>query len=133
MESKPKKILLVDDDEELCEEMAGILIEEGYAVTTAFEGLQGKTLLEKNAYDLVLLDIKMPGLNGIEVLKHAKEKKFPGKYVIITGGVAEDENSNSVKVAVSEPDQEIVKLADAIIGKPFNVVAILEKIQELLG
>lgn len=128
-----KKILLVDDDEELCDELAGILEEEGYAVTTAFEGMQGKKLLEKNSYDLVLLDIKMPGISGLEMLKYAKDRKAPGKFVLITGGVAADTASNTIKVAVAEQDQAIVKLADGIIGKPFDVIDILNKIQQLLG
>jgi CheY-like chemotaxis protein len=133
METKSKRILLVDDDEELCEELSGILAEEGYSVTTAYEGSKGKKLLEKNQYDLVLLDIKMPGINGLEVLKHAKEKKFFGRYVLITGGAAVDESSQTIKVAVAESDQEIVKLADAIISKPFDVEIILNKIEKLIG
>lgn len=133
MTIKSKSILLIDDDEELCDELAGILDEEGYRVTTATEGLKGKELLEKNNYDLVLLDIKMPEIDGVAVLKHAKEKNIPGKYVIITGGATFDESTNAVKVAIPEQDQEIIKLADAIVGKPFDVEIILNKIEKLIG
>lgn len=133
MDMKSKNILLVDDDEELCEEIAGILTEEGYSVTTAFEGVQGKKLIEHNRYDLVLLDIKMPGINGLEILKYAKDTKVPAKFIIITGGIDTDIGSPAIKISGLEHDQEIAKRAEAIIAKPFDVVVLLEKIHQLIG
>ncbi len=133
MNTDAKKILIIDDDEELCDELAGILGEEGYKVDTAFEGTKGKKLLEKNHYDLVLLDIKMPGINGLELLKHAKERKVKGKFVLITGGAAYDDNTNDIKVAVGETDQQLLKLADSIVGKPFDVEMVLHTIDKLIG
>jgi DNA-binding response OmpR family regulator len=133
METKPKRILLIDDDEELCEELAGILDEEGYQVTIATEGSIGKKMLDKNVYELILLDIKMPGFSGVELLKYAKEKKKPGKFVMITGGAAIDETTNTIKVAIPNSEQQIIKLADAIVGKPFDVELVLAKIGKLIG
>ncbi len=64
-----KKILIIDDDKELCEEMAEILKGEGYDVSTAFDGLAGKKLIEENHYNLLLLDVKLPDINGLDILK----------------------------------------------------------------
>jgi len=62
-----KKILIVDDDEEFCEEMSEILADEGYYVEQLFKGVKVIKLLKENKYDLVFLDMKMPGISGFEI------------------------------------------------------------------
>ena len=59
-----KKILIVDDDEEICEEFSEILKGQHYLVETAFDGLKASAMIVKGEYDLVILDLKLPGLSG---------------------------------------------------------------------
>jgi len=124
-----KKILMIDDDEELCEETAEILIDEGYHVTTAFDGLRGKRLIEKYNYDVLILDVKMPGLSGLEILQNVKEKNRELRVVILTGKPLSKELPGGR--GLKDREEEILKLADAIISKPFHIELLLGKIKEL--
>ncbi|MCK5055826.1 MAG: sigma-54-dependent Fis family transcriptional regulator [Candidatus Aminicenantes bacterium] len=66
-------ILIVDDDMIVRESMSNWLKEEGYAVDTSEDGLSGLEKIKTNNYDLAVVDIKMPGMDGIELLKLSKE------------------------------------------------------------
>ena len=121
---------MIDDDEELCEEITEILTNEGYRVTTAFDGLSGKRLVEKYDYDILILDVKMPGLSGLDILESIKEQNKELKVIILTGRPL----SKNLQEELSYEDKEndILGLADGIIGKPFDIGALLGKIKELL-
>ncbi|MCK4739225.1 MAG: response regulator [Deltaproteobacteria bacterium] len=69
-----KKILIVDDEEGIRLLYKEELEEEGYAVELAASGEEALKALKKEHVDLVLLDIKMPGMDGVEVLRRVKEK-----------------------------------------------------------
>lgn len=69
-----KKILVVDDEEGLRLLYKEELEEEGAEVSLAASGMEALEKLEKDSVDLVLLDIKMPGMDGVEVLRRVKEK-----------------------------------------------------------
>lgn len=124
-----KRILMIDDDEELCEETSEILIDQGYRVTTAFDGLTGKRLIEKYDYDILILDVKMPGLSGLDILEGVKEQYKELKVVILTGKPLSRELPE--ERSYKDKEEEILKLADAIIGKPFHIEVLLDKIKEL--
>jgi DNA-binding response OmpR family regulator len=121
---KIKRILVIEDDEDMCCEVGEILKEEGYSVTTAFDGLEGKNLAESGDYDIILLDLKMPKLRGIEVMKSVREKRADMKILVMTGTVLENE---------SEEKEAISNLADGCINKPFDVAKMLVKIKNLSG
>ncbi|MCW5895052.1 MAG: response regulator, partial [Bacteroidetes bacterium] len=72
--AEKRKILVVDDEDALRTVLSAELNSEGYDVGTAADGMEALDELRKGAYDLVLLDIKMPNMNGFEVLKVIKEK-----------------------------------------------------------
>ena len=69
------KILIVDDDPNIRRLYKEELEEEGYEVDVAVSGMEGLQLFEKENYDLVTLDILMPDMDGIKVLRQMKEKK----------------------------------------------------------
>lgn len=120
---------MIDDDEELCEEITEILTNEGYRVTTAFDGLSGNRLIKKYDYDLIILDIKMPGLSGFDVLRGIKGQNKKIKVIVLTGrpmskNLLEERDHN-------DKDDRVLGLADGIIGKPFDIEALLGKIKEL--
>lgn len=81
-ENKP--VLVVDDEETLRFIISSVLEDEGYQVTTAASGEEAMRLLEANPYKLVISDIVMPGMSGIDLLRKIKEKKPETEVVIIT-------------------------------------------------
>lgn len=68
----PKKVLLIDDEKEWLEPIALELQKLGYDVALAFDGLNGLEMAKRENPDLIFLDIRMPGLNGFEVLERLK-------------------------------------------------------------
>ncbi len=80
-----KKILLIDDDKELCAELAEILTDEGYFIELAFDSKTGILKLKKNKYDIVILDYKLPGGCGIDILKEFKPKIPDTIFILVTG------------------------------------------------
>jgi DNA-binding response OmpR family regulator len=132
-----KRVLIVDDDEEICEEMSEILSDKGYSVNTVFDGLKAWELIEKQEFELLLLDLKIPGLSGENILKAAKSAGIKAKIVVLTGrpmkkmlkyGAAiskEDESDTSEK--------EILSLCDGFINKPFDIESLLKTIKNLIG
>lgn len=70
----PRPILIVDDDVELVTLLVDYLRLEGFAPTAAHNGIEALELLDKNEYEIMVLDVMMPGMNGVEVLKRVREK-----------------------------------------------------------
>ena len=85
-------ILVIDDELSMLELLEIILTKEGYQVTCADSGKQAISLLQKGSYDLLLCDIKLGDINGIEVLKRAKEKN-PESVVIMISAYSSAENA----------------------------------------
>src|SRR6056300_1498436 len=81
------QILLIEDEEPIRRVMVRILSDESasYEITEAENGKQGLSKLEKNSFDLVLCDIKMPKMDGIEVLQAAKAKGIYVPFIMLTG------------------------------------------------
>jgi CheY-like chemotaxis protein/glycine cleavage system H lipoate-binding protein len=102
-------ILVVDDDKTLCEGVEMVLKDEGYMVDTVFSGDEALRILEKNKYAVVIVDLMMPGMNGIDLLREIKKKRPDTTVIMITG-------FPSIKTAV-----ESIKLsAYDYIPKPFT-------------
>lgn len=81
------KILLIEDEEPIRRVLIRILTEESdtYEVIEAHDGKEGLILLEKQPFDLVLCDIKMPKMDGIEVLQNANKKNIGAPFIMLTG------------------------------------------------
>jgi len=80
-------ILIVDDDKAIADILKDLLSESGRSVDVCYDGLTGVESLQKNVYDLVIVDLVMPRIGGLDVLKYAK-KINPGVIVIIITGYA---------------------------------------------
>lgn len=85
MTKMPTKVLLVDDEEDFVEMLSLRLETVGQQVTPAYSGQECLAILEEKDIDVVILDIKMPGMDGIETLKEIK-KRFPLVEVIMMTG-----------------------------------------------
>ncbi|MDH4232867.1 MAG: sigma-54 dependent transcriptional regulator [Nitrospirota bacterium] len=79
------RILIIDDEEIVRASCSRLLSPEGYSVKTAHNGKNGLTLLESHAFDLVLTDLQMPDMNGIDVLRKIKETWPDTEVIIMTG------------------------------------------------
>jgi two-component system nitrogen regulation response regulator NtrX len=78
-------LLIVDDEPSILQSLGGLLSDEGFEVTTAANGYEALKTIEVESPDLVLLDIWMPGIDGIETLKEIKKKSPNIQVIIITG------------------------------------------------
>ena len=79
------KLLIIDDEEANVRVLSISLRADGYEVVTAYSGEQGLQVFDQEAPDVVLTDIKMPGMDGIEVLGKIKERQPDAEVIIITG------------------------------------------------
>ncbi|MDD4052879.1 MAG: response regulator [candidate division Zixibacteria bacterium] len=102
-------ILVVDDQPDLRELLVKILSKEGYAVDTAVNGVDAQEKLRQKPYHLVLADVKMPGFNGLDLVKVIK-REFPG-----TGAIVMTDYGDSYTVK-----EALLIGADEYITKPFK-------------
>ncbi|RMF89691.1 MAG: diguanylate cyclase [Nitrospinota bacterium] len=97
-EGTPPRILVVDDEQELCEVLREILSQEGYVVETAADGEETLALMQQRAYDLVLSDLQMPKMDGLELLRRIKEFPSPPDVIIITGHASVESAVRAMKL-----------------------------------
>ncbi len=92
--NKSKKILLVEDETDLRELYQSLLEEEGYSVVAVADGKEGLRIIKEGGYDLVLLDIMLPFIDGLEILEtisHDRERKQPSKTIVLLTNLAQDQ------------------------------------------
>ncbi|MFC2041107.1 response regulator [Chloroflexota bacterium] len=88
--SEKLKILVVDDNEEFCKNVTDILELKGYEVVSAYDGFKGLEAVKENGFDLVLMDVKMPVMNGVETFKKVKEIAPNTPVIMATAFAVED-------------------------------------------
>lgn len=112
------KVLLVDDEETFARALSERLDSRGVAAETAFGGKKALELIEKNAPDVMILDLKMPGMDGMEVLRQVK-KNYPDIQTIVLSGYGTESTIN-----------EAARLgAVDFLGKPTDINSLMEKIR----
>jgi len=85
MDERHWKVLFIDDDEAICKVMSIDLTDAGYQVFTAADGESGINLLKKEPCQIVITDIRMPGIDGIEVVRRIKEGDPDVEVIVVTG------------------------------------------------
>lgn len=116
-----EKILIIDDEKEILESLSSILRDEGFSVFTARDGKEGIETYISVRPDLVLLDVWMPEMDGIEVLRRIKEIDRDSKVVVISG-------HGNIQTAV----EAVKKGANDFIEKPLSIENVLEVITRCL-
>ncbi len=117
---KPR-ILLVDDEEIAIDNLKPILAKAGYMVVTANSGLKACEAISRTVFDVVITDLKMSGVDGIEVLKRAKNASSDTKVIMMTGYATVDTAVETMKMG-----------AFHYITKPFKAAEVKSVIQEAL-
>jgi DNA-binding NtrC family response regulator len=95
MVARHLKLLIVDDEVDTCENLSDILTDIGYAVDIAHDGLTALHLVEQNAYDVALLDLRMPGMDGLELYRRMK-RISAGTLAIVVSAYAGSETARSI-------------------------------------
>ena len=118
-----KKILVVDDEKNLVRLVEYNLKKQGYSIDVAFNGLEALQKVENNKPDLILLDIKMPVMNGIEVCVRLKQNPETSSIpVIVVSVLADNEEVLSLGVRSTitkpfDPEQLLKEVKSALDGK----------------
>ena len=115
-----EQILIIEDEEKLARFVELELTHEGYAVDKAFDGRDGLAKLESGQYDLALLDVMLPGLNGLEVLRRAR-RTVDTPVIMLTA-------RDSVMDKVTGLDMG----AEDYVTKPFEIEELLARIRAAL-
>ena len=124
-ENRMKKwILIADDDSVICGGLSEALKDEGYETVTAENGEDALELLKARRFDLLLLDLKMPRINGVEVLKKLEDEKMAIKTVVLTG--------NLLGNSLSDEHYRILGLASNVMTKPFDMEELMLNIKSCL-
>ncbi|MBL7996238.1 response regulator transcription factor [bacterium] len=115
------RILIIEDDERLSRFLKHGLTQDGFAVDTCADGESALVEFEVNTYDLVILDWKLPGMDGIEVCKEIRKK---GSNVPVLFLTAQDSVTNKIEGLESG--------ADDYLTKPFSFMELAARLQALL-
>lgn len=116
-----KKLLVVDDDDEIRELLEFDLSHSGYFVDTACDGMDGLNKAVTNNYDLVLLDVMMPKMNGYDVCKNLRKAKPEVPVLLLTA-----------KGTITDKTQGFDCGADDYLVKPFDIQEVLLRVKALL-
>lgn len=115
-------VLLVDDDHDLCQSLWDLFRDEGFRVSLAHSVCGAETSLNMRAYNVVLIDMKLPEGNGAEVLRLVRAGNPSARTVLITGYRSEMEQL---------VEQAMAGGADAVCYKPFDVKKLLDTVKQL--
>jgi len=121
-----KKILVIDDDKLVLMTLKRLLSREGYKIITALSGKGALRRIEEDGFDLVISDIKMPQMDGVETVKIIREYlarngKKPVPEIFITAYAKEDIYQEALALNVA-----------GYIEKPFDVKALLQSIEKVI-
>ncbi len=115
------RIFLLEDDTNLCETVTDFLEEEGFAVDAVYDGEEAEAKLYEERYDILLLDVNVPGINGFELLKEARARGVDTPAIFITS-----------LNAIENLEEGYESGADDYIRKPFALKELLLRITTLL-
>ena len=95
-------LMLVDDDEDFLEVMSERLKTRGVDVSTASSAGDALDLIDRELFDVVILDLQMPGIDGIDTLKRIKEKREELQVILLTGHATVDKAVESIKLGATD-------------------------------
>lgn len=118
MAAKKRKVLLVEDETVVRESVRDWLVEDGYDVDVAQDGEEALGKIKEEEFSVVVLDLKLPGIDGLQVFEHAKELKPETKGVIITAYPSKETQEKAKSLGLLD-----------YLAKPFKV----DDLEKLIG
>jgi DNA-binding response OmpR family regulator len=115
------RILLVEDNHRLSDSLRRTLEEDGYAVDTAFDGLDGEEMGLMTGYDVIILDLMLPGKDGLDVCRELRDRRVATPILMLTARDALDDRVRGLDSG-----------ADDYLVKPFEVEELRARIRALL-
>ena len=110
------RLLIIEDEEQLLDALKKGLMKRGYAVDTAEDGITGSEMAYQNEYDVIILDLNLPGKDGIEVLEDIRTRSMTTKVLILSA-------RSSVQLDLGANDY---------LGKPFDFLELEARIRNLI-
>jgi len=117
---KALKVLVVDDDPDFAETIADVLESEGHTVAVAFTGEEALARVEDFDFDLAFMDVRLPGINGVESFLEIRNRKPLAKVIMMTGFSMEDLLQRALDSG-----------AWAVLKKPLDILDILRRVDEI--
>ncbi|HCT31232.1 MAG TPA: DNA-binding response regulator [Bacteroidales bacterium] len=115
------KVLIVEDDRDIADLIAIHLTDLGFEIDKAFDGKEGLLKALNNSYKIVLLDIRLPGLDGIEVCKKIRQEKINIPILMVTSKSEEIDKIIGLEIG-----------ADDYITKPFSIRELIARVKAIL-
>ena len=115
-----RAVLVVEDESDIRDVIAEILELYDYSVTQASDGLEGWRLADSNVYDLIITDLGIPGINGLELVRRIRAASIITPVLIITGVIFENSNN---EVRANQPCDVLLK--------PFKIEDLMKKVAAL--
>lgn len=115
-------VLIVDDEVDACRNLSDILVDLGYRVDVAHDGPSALELVRERPYDIALLDLKMPGMDGVELYKRLKAMRSGTVAIVVTAFAAS-------KIAKAALDAGVAE----VVAKPVDLHRLLGLVEETLG
>ncbi|WP_407301962.1 response regulator transcription factor [Raoultella planticola] len=116
----PKKVLIIEDDENIAELLQLHLCEEGYEISHAAEGTGGLAMVRQGGWDALILDLMLPGIDGLEICRHARTMASYMPIVIISARASEVHRVLGLELG-----------ADDYLAKPFSMLELVARVKAL--
>ncbi len=117
--SEKAHVLVVDDDIGICETISDILVARGYRVAIAEDGFKAIERVRGNTFDVVLMDVKMPGMNGVETYREMKKIRPRMRVIMMTAYTLDELIRNALREGAS-----------GVLYKPFDIARLTKLIDE---
>lgn len=117
---QPLDILVVDDEQSICLLLRDVLARFGHQVITCQDGETAIEMASDRHLDLIFLDIRMPGMSGLDVLKKLRDLQREAKFVMITGFAKDDIIEEALQSGAS-----------ACLSKPFRLAQVVDLLEQL--
>jgi ATP-dependent Lon protease len=115
------RILVVDDESEMCHLIEQILKREGYQVDVSFSGIEALQMIKSFDYHLLLTNLEMPKVDGLELARKAKKQNPEIRVIMVTGNATIDIDIRSLRHRI-----------DGYIRKPFNISELRKVVRQTL-
>jgi DNA-binding NtrC family response regulator len=114
-----EKVLIIDDEQEFTEALAERMTNRGMTVSTSSSAIEGLQSVEEQSFDVVVLDLQMPEMDGIETLKILKKKKPELQVILLTGHATVEKGIEAMKLGAMD-----------LLEKPADMTTLTEKIKK---